>query len=225
MNIGVALKQERIKLNLNQSQMAGNVLTKSFYSKVERNLCSIRAEDLLSILSLHNIDYSSFFKKLELEHDNSNKLSEVECTNLLHAAYYQNDLSKVLKVQELLKQRDTSKINVNSINAQIIIIKAAISNTLDKISPKEKEYIKRTIFETDNWTENSLRLFAISMFIFDTDDMNSVLTIILNNIQDINSISEDTQKIFSAILINYLLELFTYLLQANSKKQCVSIYR
>ncbi|HZJ87419.1 MAG TPA: hypothetical protein VFC75_04265, partial [Erysipelothrix sp.] len=74
-------------------------------------------------------------------------------------------------------------------------------------------------------TENSLRLFAISMFIFDTDDMNSVLTIILNNIQDINSISEDTQKIFSAILINYLLELFTYLLQANSKKQCVSIYR
>lgn len=38
MNIGVALKQERIKLNLNQSQMAGNVLTKSFYSKVERNL-------------------------------------------------------------------------------------------------------------------------------------------------------------------------------------------
>jgi hypothetical protein len=124
-----------------------------------------------------------------------------------------------------LKQRDTSKINVNSINAQIIIIKAAISNTLDKISPKEKEYIKRTIFETDNWTENSLRLFAISMFIFDTDDMNSVLTIILNNIQDINSISEDTQKIFSAILINYLLELFTYLLQANSKKQCVSIYR
>lgn len=95
-----------------------------------------------------------------------------------------------------MKQRDTSKINVNSINAQIIIIKAAISNTLDKISPKEKEYIKRTIFETDNWTENSLRLFAISMFIFDTDDMNSVLTIILNNIQDINSISEDTQKYF-----------------------------
>ena len=43
------------------------------------------------------------------------------------------------------------------------------------------------------------------MFIFDTDDMNSVLTIILNNIQDINSISEDTQKIFSAILINHLL--------------------
>ncbi|WP_261937707.1 helix-turn-helix domain-containing protein [Lactobacillus helveticus] len=41
MDIGKALKQERLRLNLSQSQMAGNVLTKSFYSKVEWNLCSI----------------------------------------------------------------------------------------------------------------------------------------------------------------------------------------
>ena len=64
MKIGEALRQERLRLNLSQSQMAGDVLTKSFYSKVERNLCSIRANDLLSILSLHNIDYSYFFEKL-----------------------------------------------------------------------------------------------------------------------------------------------------------------
>lgn len=104
MKIGEALRQERLRLNLSQSQMAGDVLTKSFYSKVERNLCSIRANDLLSILSLHNIDYSYFFEKLKFE-NNDNELSETECNNLLHAAYYNNDWSKILKLQELIKQK------------------------------------------------------------------------------------------------------------------------
>ncbi|TJY03301.1 ABC transporter ATP-binding protein [Lactobacillus amylovorus subsp. animalium] len=99
-------------------------MTKSFYSKVERNLCSIRANDLLSILSLHNIDYSYFFEKLKFE-NNDNELSETECNNLLHVAYYNNDWSKILKLQELIKQKDTSKFNLDSINAQIIVIKAA----------------------------------------------------------------------------------------------------
>lgn len=158
MKIGEALRQERLRLNLSQSQMAGDVLTKSFYSKVERNLCSIGANDLLSILSLHNIDYSYFFEKLKFE-NNDNELSETECNNLLHAAYYNNDWSKILKLQELIKQKDTSKFNLDSINAQIIVIKAAISNSLDKISDDEKDRIKRAIFETTNWTESSLRLF------------------------------------------------------------------
>lgn len=66
MKIGEALKLERKQLNLSQSKMAGNILTKSFYSKVERDICSIRANDLLQILSLHNIDYSSFLKRLKI---------------------------------------------------------------------------------------------------------------------------------------------------------------
>ena len=203
MKIGEALRQERLRLNLSQSQMAGDVLTKSFYSKVERNLCSIRANDLLSILSLHNIDYSYFFEKLKFE-NNDNELSETECNNLLHAAYYNNDWSKILKLQELIKQKDTNELNLESINAQIIVIKAAISDTLDKIPNDEKNRIKRVIFETTNWTENSLRLFAISMFIFDIDDINAILITMLNDIPDINSVSENKQKMFSAILINYL---------------------
>ncbi|MDB6241053.1 transcriptional regulator [Lactobacillus amylovorus subsp. animalium] len=32
MKIGEALRQERLRLNLSQSQMAGDVLTKSFYA-------------------------------------------------------------------------------------------------------------------------------------------------------------------------------------------------
>lgn len=104
----------------------------------------------------------------------------------------------------MLNDKNSSELNLDNIKAQIIIIKAAISNTLDKISKNEKQYIKKTIFETDNWTENSLRLFAISMSIFDQNEINSIVKSIVKNIQNINSLPEEKQKIISAILVNYL---------------------
>lgn len=67
MNIGEVLKEERKRLNLSQSQMAGDILTKSFYSKVERGLFSIRADDLLHILDLHNIGYSAFLRRFKVK--------------------------------------------------------------------------------------------------------------------------------------------------------------
>lgn len=203
MKIGEALKLERKQLNLSQSKMAGNILTKSFYSKVERDICSIRANDLLQILSLHNIDYSSFFKKVE-NNTNKNHISKIDCDNLLHTAYYQKDLSKITELEKMLNDRNNSELNLDNIRAQIIIIKAAISNTLAQISNDEKQYIKKTIFETDNWTENSLRLFAISMSIFDPNEINSVVKNIIKNTHNINSLPEEKQKIISAILVNYL---------------------
>ncbi|MEK3617388.1 Rgg/GadR/MutR family transcriptional regulator [Lactobacillus crispatus] len=203
MKIGEALKLERKQLNLSQSKMAGNILTKSFYSKVERDICSIRANDLLQILSLHNIDYSSFFKKVE-NNTNKHHISKIDCDNLLHTAYYQKDLSKITELEKMLNDRNNSELNLDNIRAQIIIIKAAISNTLAQISNDEKQYIKKTIFETDNWTENSLRLFAISMSIFDPNEINSVVKNIIKNTHNINSLPEEKQKIISAILVNYL---------------------
>ena len=102
----------------------------------------------------------------------------------------------------MLNDRNNSELNLDNIRAQIIIIKAAISNTLAQISNDEKQYIKKTIFETDNWTENSLRLFAISMSIFDPNEINSVVKNIIKNTHNINSLPEEKQKIISAILVN-----------------------
>lgn len=203
MNVGEVLKEERKKLNLSQSQMAGDILTKSFYSKVERGLFSIRTDDLLHILDLHNIEYSAFFKKVQSE-ENDEGLTQAKCMDLLHTAYYEQDYSKIVELQNLLKQKDISKLNLRSINAQITIVGSSILGKLDKISETDKKRIKEAIFETNDWTENGLRLFAISMFMFNSDDINSILNTILNNIKDINYVSGEKQKIVSAILVNYL---------------------
>ena len=64
MTIGEALKKERKDLGLTQTEMAGNILTKSYYSKVERGQLEIKAIDLIEILRLHDIDVSRFFSQI-----------------------------------------------------------------------------------------------------------------------------------------------------------------
>ncbi len=64
MTIGETLKKERKELGLSQTKMAGDVLTKSYYSKIERNQYEIKATDLIKILRLHDIDVIHFLKIL-----------------------------------------------------------------------------------------------------------------------------------------------------------------
>ena len=47
MTIGEALKDERLKLNLTQKEMAANIMSRSQYGKVEKDLHDISASVLL----------------------------------------------------------------------------------------------------------------------------------------------------------------------------------
>ena len=56
MTIGEALLNLRKQLGLTQTEMAANVVSTSFYSKVERNIHDIGTNDLLQILNKHQIN-------------------------------------------------------------------------------------------------------------------------------------------------------------------------
>ncbi len=49
MTIGELLKENRKKLNLTQKEMAGTIVSTSFYSRVEQDNTRISAIDLLKI--------------------------------------------------------------------------------------------------------------------------------------------------------------------------------
>lgn len=63
MTIGKLLKQYRIEKGLTQKQFAGNTISTSYYSKVEKNEHRITAEDLILLLRSNGISLWSFFKK------------------------------------------------------------------------------------------------------------------------------------------------------------------
>ena len=60
MQIGEALRTERIKLGLTQNEMCSDIVSRSFYAKVEAGKNEIAADRLFRILFLHNIDISEF---------------------------------------------------------------------------------------------------------------------------------------------------------------------
>ena len=53
MTIGEALKRERESLGLTQEEMTKNIIQKSHYSKIERNIEGISADSLFKILFAH----------------------------------------------------------------------------------------------------------------------------------------------------------------------------
>lgn len=61
MTIGEALKQIRLQAGLTQTQMAADIITESFYSKVERGVHSIDADTLINLLIAHHLDVIHFF--------------------------------------------------------------------------------------------------------------------------------------------------------------------
>ncbi|MGN1272257.1 MAG: helix-turn-helix domain-containing protein [Lactobacillus sp.] len=204
MTIGEALKKERKDLGLTQTEMAGNVLTKSFYSKVEREQHEIKAIDLIKILRLHDINVSQFFNQI----GNNQKIDDQKYSfkmylSELHRAYYQKDLGQLSKLQEQLKE-EVQTSEILNLETQAIVIKAYLTHSLNMLTDKEKADIKKQIFKTKDWNENSLRLLAIAMPLFDLEDLKIIINTIFNKYYSMRNISSIQQELVSAIAVNYL---------------------
>lgn len=123
MNIGEALKQYRTSAGLTQKEFTQNILSPAHYSKIERNLHEISANDLLKLLSQNKIRYSDFFSSLDQNNvkDQDEKLSEQ-----LLSAYYDRDLDKakksILKLIHLVMIYLNYKLNLFSILYNQVVI-------------------------------------------------------------------------------------------------------
>ena len=64
MTIGNLLKEYRIKAGKTQRSWIGEIISPSFYSKVEKGLSRISAEDLIELLRRNHVNLASFLMKL-----------------------------------------------------------------------------------------------------------------------------------------------------------------
>lgn len=204
MTIGELLKVKRKELGLTQTEMAGNILTKSYYSKVERGQHEIKAIDLIKILRLHDLDCAQFFNRIENEQKvNNQEYNAKMYLSKLHDAYYHQDLDQLSKLQQQLKQEAQTNEILN-LETQATVVKAYLTHSLGKLSNEEKSNIKKQIFKNKDWNENSLRLFAIAMPLFDMNDLKFIINTILKKYYEIKSVSIVEQEMVSAIAVNYL---------------------
>ncbi len=65
MEIGEALRMERLKLGLTQQQMCDGIISRPFYAKVEKGKNGINAESLFKILFKHQIEINDFCQLIQ----------------------------------------------------------------------------------------------------------------------------------------------------------------
>ena len=88
MEIGELLQKYRLEQGKTQKAWAGKVISPSFYSKVEKGLNRISAEDLLQLLEANQIPLWEFFSHLEGEAGRQNKWEKDLRARLMQAYYH-----------------------------------------------------------------------------------------------------------------------------------------
>lgn len=205
MEIGAALKVTRKKLNLSQSEMAGNILTKSYYSKIERGIHEINAQDLIDILNLHGIRIQDFCEEFNFEKNTFGKSNFDHLHRLVGNAYYQKDTDGLLKVIDAIDKFPNSQNNrlARGLRVEAKLLYQGLKYGPEKIDEETIREVKQLMFNSDNWDELSLTLLSVSLSFFKNDELSAIIkAIVTRNKPD--KLTSRNREIVSSILINYL---------------------
>ena len=156
MEIGELLKEYRLSLGITQKQMAENIVSTSFYSRVEQGISRINAIDLLKILKLHSINKTDFFNQISVDvsdHSNNN----AQLINMLFVAFFDNDLSQITTIKSKIEQDSSSSQNVKLYAS---LIEALLRHDPSLIDDELRFFIKKNLFNGLNWTISNLKLFV-----------------------------------------------------------------
>ncbi|MBD5429455.1 helix-turn-helix transcriptional regulator [Lactobacillus sp.] len=232
MTIGQILKRERTRLNLTQEEMAGDILSRSYYSKVENDNSEITADKLIKLLKFHQINISSFIESLNNTKATSKDFEE-NLSNQLGDAFYAQDLDKVKKIKDKI---DHSKVS-DELKLRAILVIATLTNNFSDIDVITKQKIQQLLF-IDNWTDNqwTLKLFGNSMQLFSSHYLDIYMSQVLRRYQNISEFPLKIQERICTMCINYLFNTYqtpntvvwkkiSKLLKNTAQYPSLSIYR
>ncbi|QQP29474.1 helix-turn-helix domain-containing protein [Lactobacillus ultunensis] len=204
--IGKALKKIRTIKGLTQFQFAHNVVSESFYSKVERGKNEITASDLLRLLKVNHISRADFLAEVDSREDND--LQEDLKIQLL-SAYSSRDRKKLEELNQKIQNSDYG----SDIKTSSLLINVVVNDKVKDLSKKEKNQIKSRFFEVDDWTQDltTLQLLCNTMIIFDMDELELFMKKLDYTYEGkLNKYSLDIQRIVASICINYFHNCYVY---------------
>lgn len=204
MQIGYVLKRLRKQLGLSQAAMAGTVVSPSYYAKVERGESEIRARDLFDILAENKIDFFEV-KDLFIE-EGFNKKSAEFIREKIYSAFLKADLNQL---NYLKKQIISSNYSIQ-LN---LIVKIAIFLVMHGRSDTENRKqliseVKQTIFDEYSTAIDSVDLIGASMFLFDFDDLELLLDLILRRVKALDQEEILARMALMRALESYMIRCF-----------------
>lgn len=203
--IGSRLKQLRLDLGLTQTEMAAGVISVSFYSKVERGFNDIGAEELIEILQKHNVSFEDFFSGVAKEGTDKKKFNAL-VNRFVKAANEDNDR----EIVSIINKFESIKPRTPFIKSQILLAKMIANthdkNSLEKLDMKEKNEIKKIIFQEDTDENEYLRIAIIAntIRVYSLDEANFLVKSIIRRYHDVDKVERKVQLAISALMTNYV---------------------
>lgn len=180
-------------LGLNQTEMCQDVISESFYSKVERGKSEINASDLIQILNLHHVSLYDFFETFDHSSENS-KIDE----NQLIAAFKERDL------QQLKKFADNKKQLNKKCTMELEIILAFFENDLAKVSKETRRKIKKEIAKIDEWNAKSVWNLIFAMPLYQTENLAFFMDELFAKFEQKNDVSDEMLDALANAALFYL---------------------
>ncbi|KAI4308703.1 helix-turn-helix domain-containing protein [Lactobacillus intestinalis] len=202
MTIGEALKQIRGELCLTQKQMCAEIVTRSFYAKVESGKSMISADKLAEILFSHDVDINYFYQLLRKTYMPKSKQIDENLNQKMNEAFNSGRIELIEQCyHDILEQSDSKSLKIRS-----MITVAYLKNELSLIDPKVKQKLFIEFSKEQNWMANSssLRLFTNTMPIWSQENLSFFVERLLNRIEKSKKITELNQERYLRILENYL---------------------
>lgn len=197
--IGNLLKKFRLNKEKTQREWIGNIISPSYYSKVEKDIHRISAEDLVSLLNYNSVSLIEFFSEL-----NSSKQSkynqERELMTVITDAYYRNSKKELLKLKELVDKSDLPNKGTD-----LLYLDAYIANVNNEdLNDIEKKALKDQIFSRPNFDKSKLVLYCNFMMFYDLESNMLITRRIIKQFQGSNDVK--TLAMVLSIIGNLLIQ-------------------
>ena len=199
MTIGALLRQYRLEAGKTQRAWIGDVISPSFYSKVEKDLTRISAADLIELLRQNNVEIAAFFKQLDYQaesEDNLKKKINAQMTD----AYYNFDIKRLKEIKQAIAGSGLASKNELMLSVNSIL--AIIDGNKEKLSAAEIQQLKNKFFNEENFDWKTIKIFLNCMVFYDFASDMIITNKIFQQFKD--SANDDIQFIVLGILINMI---------------------
>ncbi|KRM02210.1 helix-turn-helix domain-containing protein [Lactobacillus kitasatonis] len=167
MNISQLLREYRFHVGFTQKEMAADVISESFYSRVERGTREIDAKDLVKLLEVHKFDVATFFRRLSKSDE-----SYFETESQIVFAMNTKNIAKIHEIERELRKEGINP--PNWLEFRLKLASAWITHSSEEVSPAMQDKIKKLIIN-ENWDRTSFYFLSQAVILMNIDDARKLI--------------------------------------------------
>lgn len=192
MTIGQQPKKTRLLFGLTQEEMSAGIVSKSFYSRVERDKNAITINKLIAMLNANNISLNDFFRTFDNE-----GLPELKVQRKIYTAYNERNIVELHQIEKSL----SSKNDVLFYKTKLII--ATLEYCSIEIPDSICKQLKPNLIDHDLNDQDFWDL-AIGVSLYKFNELTLLMNYIIDHFSKLNLDNPQVTISLMNLLIAYL---------------------